>query len=273
MVNKGSLKIIRMDDTQYLYNVEVLKAVARVVDKFGFASEEKTKAVADLEAMVTSQIGFPWSVPRVNPPPVDFIKPDPEDLEREWQQALERQRSLFGPPQPREVPDEVVKDPSVQFINGDPPAIMYETTDQKRHLMNLVEKELMKKSAKFLKQLYEVAVKCHEPDQAFKESCVKYLFHITSQKMKLELQYESRYDTNRVLSHPKRIFHRRPKKKNLYITFDDIAKLDTLPKCRKFIKIFADPEPRNPLEAEALALLKSRYDQIMQAKTKRKKIL
>jgi len=85
MVNKGSLKIIRMEDTEYRYPVEVLKAVARVVDKFGFDSEEKRKAVADLEAMVTAQTGFPWSVPRVNPPPVDFVKPDPEDIEREWQ--------------------------------------------------------------------------------------------------------------------------------------------------------------------------------------------
>ena len=131
----------------------------------------------------------------------------------------------------------------------------------------------MKKSANFLKQLYEVAVKCHEPDQAFNDSCVKYLFHATSQKMRLELQYESHFDTNRVLTHPKRIFHKRHKKKSLYITFDDISKLDTLAKCRKFIKIFADPEPRNPLEEEALALLKRRYDQIMYAKTKGKKKL
>ena len=54
MVNKGSLKIIRMEDTEYRYPVEVLKVVARVVDKFGFDSEEKRKAIADLEAMVTA---------------------------------------------------------------------------------------------------------------------------------------------------------------------------------------------------------------------------
>ena len=194
MVNKGSLKIIRMEDTEYRYNVEVLKAVARVVDKFGFASEEKTKAVADLEAMVTAQTGFPWSVPRVNPPPVDFIKPDPEDLEREWQQALERQRSLFGPPPPREaipVEEGVVKEAFVQFIKGDPPAILYLSTDQKKNMINLSQKELMKKSANFLKQLYEVAVMSHEPDQAFKDSCLKYLFQMASEKMKLQLQYES----------------------------------------------------------------------------------
>ena len=96
VVNKGSLKIICMDDSQYFYNVDVLKAVAQVLNRIGFASEDKKKVVADIEAMVTAKIGFPWRVPRVNPPPVDFIKPDPEELEREWQQAIERQRILFG---------------------------------------------------------------------------------------------------------------------------------------------------------------------------------
>ena len=94
---------------------------------------------------------------------------------------------------------------------------------------------------------------------------------MASEKMKLELQYESRFDTDRVLSHLKRIFHKRHKKKNLYITFEDIPKLDTLAKCRKFRKIFFDPEPRNPLEEEAVALLKQRYDELMYAKTKGKK--
>ena len=206
---------------------------------------------------------------------MDFIKPDPEDLEREWQQALERQRSLFGAPPRESIPEpgEVVREPSAQLINGDPPAIIYQTTDRKKNLINLEDKVLMKKSANFLRQLYEVVVKCSEPDQGFKDSCVKYLFNATAQKMRLELAYESRFDTNRVLTHPKRIFYKRKKKKTLYITFDDISKLDTLPKCRKFIKIFADPEPRNPLEEEALTLLKRRYDQIMYAKTKGKKKL
>ena len=129
MVNKGSLKIIRMEDIQYRYDLEVLKVVARVLDRFGFASEEKRQAIVDLEALITSRIGFPWSVPRAvpraNPPPVDFVKPDPEDLEREWQQALERQRSLFGAPPRVSVPEpeEVGRGPSAQLINGDPPAI------------------------------------------------------------------------------------------------------------------------------------------------------
>jgi len=245
-----------------------------VVDKFGFDSEEKRKAVADLEAMVTAQTGFPWSVPRVNPPPVDFVKPDPEDLEREWQQALERQRSLFGPPPQKEVvveEGEIVRDSTVSLINGDPPALIYRTSDQKENLIILSQAELMKKSATFLKKLYEVVVTCLEPNEEFKDSCVKFLFHCTSLKMKLELQYESRYDTDIVLTHPKRIFHRRYKKKNLYITFDDIPKLDTLAKVRKFRNIFLDPEPKNPLEEEAVALLKIRYDEIMYAKTKGKK--
>jgi hypothetical protein len=246
-----------------------------VVDKFGFDSEEKRKAVADLEAMVTAQTGFPWSVPRVNPPPVDFIKPDPEDLEREWQQALERQRSLFGPPPPREaVPvteEGIVKEAFVQFVKGEPPAMLYLSTDQKKTMIILSQKELMKKSANFLKQLYEVAVLSHEEDQSFKELCLKFLFQMASEKMKLELQYESRFDTDRVLSHPKRIFHKRYKKKNLHITFEEIPKLDTLAKIRKFRKIFFNPEPRNPLEEEALALLKKRYDELMFAKTKGKK--
>ena len=90
MVNKGSLKIIRMDDSQFVYNVEVLKAVAQVLDRVGFASEDKKNAVADLEAMVTARIGYPWKVLRVKPPPADFIKPDPEDLEREWPEAIEK---------------------------------------------------------------------------------------------------------------------------------------------------------------------------------------
>jgi len=233
LVNKGSLKIIRMDDSQYLYNLEVLKVVARVLDRVGFASEDKKKAVEDIEAMVTARTGFPWRLPRMNPPPVDFIKPDPEDLEREWQQALERQRSLFGAPPRESIPEpgEVVREPSAQLINGDPPGIIYQTPDQKKTLIFLEEKVLMKKSANFLRQLYEVVVKCGESDQQFKDACVKYLFNASVQKKRIELTYESRFDTNRVLTHPKRIFYRRHKKKTQYITFDEIPKLDTLPKC------------------------------------------
>ena len=116
-----------------------------------------------------------------------------------------------------------------------------------------------------------MVVKCDESDQQFKEACVKYLFNASVQKKRIELTYESRFDTNRVLTHPKRIFFRRQKKKTMYITFEDISKLDTLHKCRKFIKIFADLEPRNPLEEEAVMLLKRRYDQILHSKMKGKK--
>ena len=116
-----------------------------------------------------------------------------------------------------------------------------------------------------------MVAKCKETDLELKEVCVKFLFKVSVQKQKMELIFESRFDTNRVLTHPKRIFFRRQKKKTMYITFEDISKLDTLHKFRKFIKIFADPEPRNPLEEEAVMLLKRRYDQIMLSKTKGKK--
>ena len=60
-------------------------------------------------------------------------------------------------------------------------------------------------------------------------------------------------------------------KKSLFVSFKDIFKLDMLHKCRRFLKIFADPEPRNPLEEEAVNLLKRRYDQLLHIKTKGKK--
>ena len=84
--------------------------------------------------------------------------------------------------------------------------MIYQTTDMKRNLINLEDKVLMKKSANFLRQLYEVVVKCSESDQQFKEAYVKFLFNASVQKKRIELTYESRFDTNRVLTHPKRIF-------------------------------------------------------------------
>ena len=73
-----------------------------------------------------------------------------------------------------------MREPSAQLINGDPPAVIYQTTDRKKNLINLEDKELMKESANFLRQLYEAVVLCGEPDQGFKDSCVNYLFNAAS---------------------------------------------------------------------------------------------
>jgi hypothetical protein len=81
-------------------------------------------------------------------------------------------------------------------------------------------------------------------------------------KRDAEIKFERRFDTFRVTSLPKRIYYNRRTGKRmgkvLTIEFSDIPKITTLNKVLKFMKIFRDPEPKTPLEEEALALLKAR---------------
>ena len=66
--------------------------------------------------------------------------------------------------------------------------------------------------------------------------------------------------------------------KLLTIEFSDIPKLSTINKVLKFTKLFRDPEPKTPLEEEALALLKARGKELEQErrhphlKKKKKKV-
>ena len=75
------------------------------------------------------------------------------------------------------------------MIKGDPVGVIYVSPDQKRTILYLDDGVLMKKSAKFLKKVYDEVVRCKETDLDLKEVCVNFLFKVFVQKQKMELKY------------------------------------------------------------------------------------
>jgi hypothetical protein len=269
------MKIVRMDDSQYRYDVDLLMNIGRALLKRGFLTPEKKKAVADIENMVSARLGYPWRAIVDVSPPVE-IKPDPEEIERQWQEALARQRALFADkvndsgPEEGEIREDLPLVPGeafVQLIKGSAEdkcdAVLYVSADRVRTMIHLsIGLMCGKFSSAFLKEVRNEVFKLEYPDRTFQTNVLNTIQQAVNMKRDAEIKFERRFDTFRVTSLPKRIYYNRRTGKRmgkvLTIEFSDIPKITTLNKVLKFMKIFRDPEPKTPLEEEALALLKAR---------------
>ncbi|KAK1347353.1 hypothetical protein POM88_055043 [Heracleum sosnowskyi] len=285
-VVNGTMKRLSMEENDLMeLSVDSLKAACRQIMGKGFYSEFKERYVQIIERIIFKKSNEIWKCDVVAPNPLDNVKIEPEQMEKQWNilQAMKNvDEALNLPSGPLEQGEirEAVGVPGKEsvywihsYTDNTADALVFIDADQNQTLVHLSSKWLLKtQDAAFLEKVLFV-FKWGEVEDKYveeKQRLMGYLSEIVEEKKRMERDAASAHNTNRVKGYPKMIYcqlkadksHWKPKL--IMKNFSDIPKIRTTQEVDKLRRLFRHPypEPKNPLEMEAVSLLNARWTQL-----------
>ncbi|KAK1389933.1 hypothetical protein POM88_018111 [Heracleum sosnowskyi] len=286
MVVDGRMKRVSLEEDDLMeFSVESLKAVCRQMMSKGFASDVKDKSVKTIEGVIFKKSNEMWKCDIIAPNPLDDVKVEPELMVKQWNilQAMKTVDEALTLPSGEVEQGEIREkvgvpgEESVYWIhsydNDTADALVFTDADQTQTLLHMSRTWLLQThDAAFLEKVLYV-FKWGEEEVKYleeKQRLVSYLTEVVVQKKQMERDEASVNDTNRVKGYPKMIYCQCKADKSHWKSelimkkFDDIPKIRTIQEVNKLRRFFRQPypEPRNPLEMEAVSLLNARWEQL-----------
>lgn len=159
------------------------------------------------------------------------------------------------------------------YVDDTADALAFIDADQNQTLLHMSRTWLLQtQDAAFLEKVLHV-FKWGEVENEYveeKQRLMSYLSEVVVEKKRMERDAASVHNTNRVKGYPKMIYcqfkadkaHWKPQL--IMKNFEDIPKIRTTQEVDKLRRLFKHPypEPKNPLEMEAVSLLNARWKQL-----------